>query len=295
MLPFRLYFRRIVVLSFSLSIALTLTGPVADSQSSSPIRTDPNVHWDGKRIVMLTGFGDYFAQSSDGKTVLVKPDGLGVNIVAVAHSVEGDRVWIEANGNGDAPVGWINKGNAILLDGAIEYFTSRVEHDPHDWDSFLRRAEAEHALNKRDAAIADYSRAIELHSEEPFLFLRRGRMFRILKNCPRAAADFEQAARLRPDWAEAYNMAAGVYVDCPDASWRDPAKAIALIKHAMTLSPNPTYLTVLALAYFRSGDLDKAVAEQRQAVESPAFPPGYREEALRQLHDYEAALAARKH
>ena len=33
-------------------------------------------------------------------------------------------------------------------------------------------------------------------------------------------------------------------------SLRNPAKAIVLIKHALTLSPNPTYLTVLALAYF---------------------------------------------
>ena len=89
-------------------------------------------------------------------------------------------------------------------------------------------------------------------------------------------------------------MAAGVYADCPDPSHRDQAKAIELIKHAIALSPNPTYLTVLALAYFRSGDLRKAVTTQRQAVESAQFPPGYREDAFRQLHDYEKALAADK-
>jgi hypothetical protein len=43
------------------------------------------------------------------------------------------------------------------------------------------------------------------------------------------------------------------------------------------------YLTVLALAYFRSGQLEKAVVTQRQALESPKFPPGYREEAAAQL------------
>lgn len=90
-------------------------------------------------------------------------------------------------------------------------------------------------------------------------------------------------------------MTAGVYADCPDPSHRDPAKAIVLIQHALRLSLNPTYLTVLALAYFRSGDLEKAVAAQRQAVESPAFPSCYRDEATQQLHAYEAALAARRH
>ncbi|SPE27862.1 hypothetical protein SBA3_1390020 [Candidatus Sulfopaludibacter sp. SbA3] len=57
---------------------------------------------------------------------------------------------------------------------------------------------------------------------------------------------------------------------------------------------DPTYLTVLALAYFRAGSLEKAVATQKQAVESPRFPPGYRDEALQQLHEFEVALAARK-
>jgi cytochrome c-type biogenesis protein CcmH/NrfG len=108
-------------------------------------------------------------------------------------------------------------------------------------------------------------------------------------------ADFEEAARLKPQWAEAYSMAAGVYADCPDPAHRDLKKAIAIIKHAIALSRNPTYLTVLALAYFRSGNLEQAVVTQRQALESPGFPPGYREEALRQLQGYESALAAQKH
>jgi len=242
----------------------------------------------------LTGFGDYYTQTKDGAIRLVKPDGLSVNIVAVVQKVEGNRIWILANGNGDVPTGWIDKTDVVRLENAIPYFTSKIARDPRDWDSFLRRAESEHALNRRDEAIADYTSAIELNGEQPFLFLRRGREYRILKNCPRAASDFEQATRLRPDWAEAYDMEAGVYADCPDSSQRDPAKAIALINRAMSLSPNPTYLTVLALAYFRSGELEKAVATQRQAIKSPRFPPGYRDEALRQLRDYEKALAAEK-
>ncbi|MEO8592165.1 MAG: hypothetical protein ABI759_02485 [Candidatus Solibacter sp.] len=218
-----------------------------------------------------------------------------MNIVAVVQRVEGDRIWIKANGAGDEAVGWVNTSNAILLDNAIPYFTSRIEHGPKDWDAYLRRAESEHALNERNAAIADYTRAIELHADEPFLFLRRGRDFRIAKACSQAAADFEEAARLKPQWAEAYNLAAGVYADCPDPARRDPKKAIALIERAIALSTNPTYLTVLALAYFRSGNLEQAVITQRQALESPGFPPGYRQDALQQLLEYESALAAQKH
>jgi len=61
-----------------------------------------------------------------------------------------------------------NKNNAILLDDAIPYFTSLIERNPKDWDAYLRRAESEHALNQREAAVADYTQAIELHPDEPF-------------------------------------------------------------------------------------------------------------------------------
>jgi len=217
---------------------------------------------------------------------------LGVNIVSVVQRVDGDQVWIKSNGSGDAAVGWINKKNVILLEDAIPYFTSRLGRDPASWDSYLRRAEAEHALNQREAAIADYTHAIKLHSEEPFLFLRRGRSFRTMKACSQAVADFERVMQLKPQWAEAYNLAAGVYADCPDPRYRDPERATALIEHAIALDvEHPTYLTVLALSYFRSGKLEKAVTAQKQALESPRFPPGYREDATHQLHEYESALA----
>jgi tetratricopeptide (TPR) repeat protein len=289
--------RRILVL------LITLSGSCVWSQPAEPVQSEPNQSWAGQRIVTLRGFGDYFALGANGQPRLVKPEGLGVNIVAVVAKVEGDRIWIKGNGAGNEPVGWVNKGDVILLDNAVPYFTSRIESNPKDWDAYLRRAESEHSLNQRDAAIADYTRAIELHPNEPFLFLRRGREYRIAaakapkaasKACFQAAGDFQEAARLNPQWAEAYDQAAGVYADCPAPAGRDPKKAIVLIERAIALSPNPTYLTVLALAYFRSGNLERAVTTQRQALESPRFPPGYREEAVRQLQEYESALAAQK-
>jgi len=99
-----------------------------------------------------------------------------------------------------------------------------------------------------------------------------------------AAADFEKAASLKPIWAEPYDQGAGVYVDCPDPAYRNPEKAVAFIEHAIALDvEHPTYLTVLALAYFRSGKLEKAVVTQGQALGSPKFPLGYLEEATAQL------------
>ncbi|HSS97060.1 MAG TPA: tetratricopeptide repeat protein [Terriglobales bacterium] len=248
-----------------LLIFLLLALQRVQSQSASRTEGSPNETWAGRRIVTLQGFGDYFIPGQHGQSELIRPDGLGVNIVTVVHHVEGEHIWIKANGAGDAPVGWVNKENAILLDDAIAYFTSLLDRNPKNWDAYLRRAESEHALNQREPAIADYTKAIELRPDEPFLFLRRGRAFRTMKACVSAAADFEKAANLKPTWAELYNQAAGVYVDCPDPARRNPEKAIALIEHAIALDAGaPTYLTVLARAYFRSGQLEKAVITQRQ-------------------------------
>jgi cytochrome c-type biogenesis protein CcmH/NrfG len=68
-----------------------------------------------------------------------------------------------------------------------------------------------------------------------------------------------------------------------------------LIEHAIALDvKHPTYLTVLALAYFRNGEFERAVIAQRRALESPLFPPSYREEGANQLREYERALASQK-
>src|SRR6516164_7268813 len=143
-----------------LRFLIILAVPCLWSQPSGLVQSEPNPTWAGRRIVTLQGFGDYFAPDANGQAKLIKPEGLGVNIVAVVARVEGDRIWIKANGAGDEPVGWVDKSNAILLDNAIPYFTSRIERNPKDWDAYLRRAESEHSLNQRDAAIADYTRAI---------------------------------------------------------------------------------------------------------------------------------------
>lgn len=283
-------------LVFSLLLAAVFhASTLARAQTADSTGRKPDQTWAGRRIVMLKGFGDYFVSDENGRPKLVNPEGLGVNIVAVVQRVDGDRVWLKANGAGDAAVGWVNQNDVIALEDAVPYFTSILNHDSNNWDAYLRRAESEHAQNHRDAAIDDYTSAIRVHPDEPFLYLRRGREFRIMKLCEKAVSDFDQVIRLKPQWPEPYNLEAGVYSDCPDAQFRNPQKAIDLIEHAISLDvEHPTYLTVLAFAYFHSGQIERAVVTQKRALESPRFPPSYREEATAQLQEYEDALVGQK-
>jgi hypothetical protein len=94
-----------------------------------------------------------------------------------------------------------------------------------------------------------------------------------MKACPQAAADFEQATTLGPQWAEAHNQAVGIYSDCPDPTFRHSEKTIVFIEHAIALEKNSRYLTVLALGILPIWPARKAVAAQTQAVESPRSLP----------------------
>lgn len=271
--------------------------PVAiGAQLASAPQQPLEKNWVGQPIVMLHGWGAVHHRDHDRANTAV-----GINMVNTVVRVEGRRLWVNSTGGDNS--GWVDVKDVILLSDAVPYFNSLIVGNPRNWDAYLRRAEAEHALNQRDAATIDYSKAIELHPTEAFLYLRRGRHYNTLKSCESALSDFGKAIRLTPksakqDYnlkAELYSLESGVYANCPDTSLRDPQRAIMTARRAVTLDPSrPTLLTILGAAYARAGQLDQAIKFQQQALDSPRFPPAYREGAEQQLHQYRQTLAAQK-
>ena len=278
------------VLLTSLLLAAALeAGPAGQSTAG------PTTAWVGQRIVMLRGYGAVHQGDSDRARTAV-----GINLVTSVVRVEGDRLWVSSTGNDVS--GWLDARDAILLADAVPYFTTLIERNPSDWDAYRRRAEASHALNERVTATRDYSRAIELHPTEAFLYLRRGRHYNTRRLCGRALRDFERAIAVvstsaPQDYnltAELYSLRSGVYAGCPDKTYRDGRQAIATARRAVQLDPSrPTLLTIVAAAYASAGDFAKAVSAQKQALASARFPAGYRQDGQRQLEQYERALAAR--
>jgi hypothetical protein len=249
----------------------------------------------GQRIIMLSGRGEVNIPDKNGILHIEQAP----NIVAPVARVEENKVWILSPGEVE-PGGWVDKRNIILLTKAISYFDSILEKNPTDWDSYLRKAEAEHSLNKRDAAITDYTTAIKLHPNDTYLYFRRARSYQAQQKCEKAAADYGEVIRLNPNSliaADAYSRQAKLYADCADSLQRNPEKAIAAAKQAITLDiARPTYLTILASAYARNGQLEEAIAAQKKALASPNFPPGpgYRPDAIKYLEELQQALATKK-
>jgi tetratricopeptide (TPR) repeat protein len=183
---------------------------------------------------------------------------------------------------------------------ALPYFTALIEADSTNWDAYLRRAEVEHAINQRNDATVDYTKAIQFNPREAFLFLRRGRHYGTLHDCRNEIADFERGVALvptsRPEGynlaAELYSLESGVYAGCPDSALRDPHQAIETIQHAIALdSTRPIFFVNLAAAYASAGDLGAAITAQQRALDSPNAAPSYRDEWRRQLATYERQLS----
>jgi len=253
--------------------------------------------WAGQRIIMLKGMGEVHSPQDSTHVA----SAVGINLVTSVVRVEGHRLWVVSTSGGDS--GWVDSAEARRLPEAISYFTAMIERDPGNWDAYLRRAEAEHALNERQAATFDYSKAIDLHPSEAFLYLRRGRHYNTLRACGEALNDFDKAISLAPTSApqgynlaaELYSLVSGVYSGCPDSTRRDPPRAVAAIQHAIALdSTRATFLVILANAYASRGDLPAAIAALKRALASPMGAPSYRSEWQRQLDEYQRALATHR-
>ncbi len=277
----------------ALMVVLLCDRGSAVARSESLLQRDSTAALAGQRIIMLTGWGAVRQTDNDRPRTRV-----GINLVAEVVRVERDRVWVGSTGGDDS--GWVDRKNVLPLSEAIAYFDRKIANDRRDWDAHLRRAEARHALNQREAATADYTRAIDLHPGEAFLYLRRGRHFVTRRMCGNALRDFADAIRLVPasarqDYnltAELYSLESGVYAGCPDSALRDPQRAIETAERAMRLDPSrPTLLTILASAYASANDFVKASEFQQRALDSSQFPSRYRDDAERVLRQYRESLA----
>src|SRR5436190_23557424 len=128
-----------------------LAGSPALSQT---VRVLADSGWVSQRIVMLKGLGEVHSPSDSTRLATA----VGINLVAPISRREGRRLWIMSTSGGDS--GWVDSVDVLRLADAFPFFRRLIERQTEHWDGYLRRAEAERALNQRVAAASDYSTAI---------------------------------------------------------------------------------------------------------------------------------------
>src|SRR5262249_49018418 len=97
----------------------------------------------------------------------------------------------------------------------------------------------------------------------------------------KALADYEEAIRLDPGYTAAYNNRAVIWATCPEARYRDGAKAVASATKACVLSgwQDSSRVATLAAAHAEAADCGAAAKWQAKAIELP--PAGKSQDAYR--------------
>lgn len=256
--------------------------------------------WVGKWVVMKrTGVK---LQAFDQATNQPQVTGVITQADARVDIVRGDWIWVRTINQ----EGWITKDDAVLMDEAIDYFTSRIQQNANDNYAYSQRAvawqqkkELDKALadlgeairivpnswsirnnrgivyyDKRqyDNAITDYNVAIEINPKIAMVFCHRGEAYLALKEYDKALADFDEAIRLVPDYASAYGDRAVTH-----GRRKDFSTALQDLNKAIELDPRN------AVSYRNRGwicielrKFDQAVADLSEAIRiKPNFASAY--------------------
>lgn len=218
---------------------------------------------------------------------------------------------------------WREKGE---LDNAIADVTEAIRLDPTDLASWSGRGIDWQRKGEIENAIKDYTEAIRLKPSYANAFANRGIAHAEAGDYPSAIRDCTEAIRLDPGFASAYvaradarfesgdyelavqdiesalrldatspvamNSLAWLRATCPDASFRDPAKALELARKAGELFAwaYPTNFSTLAAAHASAGDFAAAIEAQEKAIALQARKPS----TPRERKEFAARLALYK-
>jgi tetratricopeptide (TPR) repeat protein len=198
--------------------------------------------------------------------------------------------------------GWINQDDALSVDGALQYFTERVDSHPEEpayWNNRGRVWEEKQQLDKAIAdyraaaklapndstthnnlgtalqkqgdhasAIKHYDRALRGDPQNPTVYYNRGRANQYSGNYAAATKDYAEAIRVDPNYLPGYNNAAWLAATCPDEQFRGGKLALELAQKAAAMTQGKVWevLDTLAASQAENGDYAAAVATSEQAL-----------------------------
>jgi tetratricopeptide (TPR) repeat protein len=151
---------------------------------------------------------------------------------------------------------------------AIADFNEAIRLNLRDSSTLLSRATVYENFGKFDKAIADYDRVIQIPPRDSDNYVARGKAYECKGNYRAALSDFKKAVQLSPNSPYALRGLAWFRATCPEAPLRNGKQAIRMSMKACELTKwkEPGDFFILAAAYAETGDFDKALKYQTQAI-----------------------------
>jgi tetratricopeptide (TPR) repeat protein len=218
--------------------------------------------WQGKTVV-LTRPGVEL-EAPKGEKIAPKTAGVAKDLTFGALKDAKGRLLITSR----RQQGWISRGDAVLLDQAVAYFTKRVTDDPKNSHAFTARGVGYLAKNQPDKALADFNKAIQLDPKATLAYYHRANLAYGKAQYDKALEDYNTVIRNDPGFDWAYHVRGWIYY-----RRKDYDRALADYEKAIQLVPTETvfYRDRGNIALARK-QYDKALADYTKAIE---LDPGY--------------------
>jgi Tfp pilus assembly protein PilF len=152
------------------------------------------------------------------------------------------------------------------VDGAIGEFQQALELNPEEHNTRIFLGAALGQKGNLKGARHEFQQAIEKNPKDADAHATVGYELGELKDTAGAIQELQIALELVPNSPAVENNLAWIYATADDPKYRDPAKALALARSAVTASPQPAFLDTLAEALLLTGRADEALAVETQAA-----------------------------
>ena len=160
-----------------------------------------------------------------------------------------------------------NLGQAITaFEGALTVFTRSSEYWIDGWSglksAYRARAETHRTKGESAAAVASYTKAIDLDPTQAAAFSGRGYAYQEMGDFDHAISDFGKAIELNPKDAEAYDARGSSFLKTGRAS-----QGLADANQSLALRPdNPRAISMRAHLFEALNQRDKAIGDYRRVL-----------------------------
>jgi tetratricopeptide (TPR) repeat protein len=182
------------------------------------------------------------------------------------------------------------RGNIYLSrnehQAAVDAFTAALALTPIA-QAYFDRGYCYKQMGNYPAAIADYTDAARLDSENIGPICERGQVHQLSGNYAAALRDYDRCLTEVPDDPGASLQLAWLLATCPDDALRDGKRALRLASNvcdAVTCQ-TPEPLNALAAAYAEMGDYRRAETLQERAVALSIIWPDFQQESATRLQN----------